>query len=219
MKRIIFLVLILGAAVTAVYMMQRVPKESLPIINPVDLKKEMVDSSLVRKGIGHRIGHFSFLNQDGKTVTDQDVRGKVYVVEYFFTTCGTICPQMNSQMQRVQKKFLGNPNFKILSFTVDPEIDTVAQIKKYATEHHAKAGQWQFLTGEKSKLYELARKSFFVLKPAETQNQGDGNSDFIHTNNFVLIDQKMRIRGYYDGTSAHEVDQLMNDIGSVMEEK
>jgi protein SCO1/2 len=126
---------------------------------------------------------------------------------------------MNVQMQRVQKAFEGNSNFKILSFTVNPEIDTVAQMKMYAQSHGAISNQWHFLTGSKKELYNLARKSFFVLKPAESQNLGDANSDFIHTDNFVLIDQKMRIRGYYEGTSSQQVNKLIKDIYQLLEEK
>ena len=187
-------------------------KKDLPIIQPTDVKPEMVDSNLRNTGIGHRIKDFSFLDQDGDQLTLNDVKGKVFVVEYFFTTCKTICPIMNDNMKLVQKRYKGNPNLKILSFTVDPEIDSVEVMKAYAKEHHAVEGQWYFLTGEKKALYHLARNSFFVLKPAEAKNVGDGGSDFIHTNNFVLIDQELRIRGYYDGTNKEEVNTLMEDI-------
>jgi protein SCO1/2 len=190
--------------------------ETLPILNPIDLKKELVDSSLQRKGYGHSIKSFEFLNQFGKLISNKDVENCVYVVEYFFTTCSTICPQMNTQMKVLQKKFKGVDNFKILSFTVQPEIDSVLVLKKYAEEYGAQSGQWHFLTGEKKKLYALARNSFFLLKPAEAQNLGDANSDFIHTNNFVLIDKNKRIRGYYDGTSAEEVEKLANDIRKLL---
>jgi protein SCO1/2 len=190
--------------------------QSLPILNPIDLKNELVDSSLQRKGYGHQIQSFEFLNQYGNTITNKDVENSVYVVEYFFTTCSTICPKMNTQMKVLQKKFKGEKNFKILSFTVQPEIDSVPILKQYAEEYGAENGQWHFLTGEKKKLYALARKSFFLLKPAEAQNLGDANSDFIHTNNFVLIDKNKRIRGYYDGTSAKEVEKLARDIRKLL---
>ena len=190
--------------------------QSLPILNPIDLKNELVDSSLQRKGYGHQIQSFEFLNQYGNTITNKDVENSVYVVEYFFTTCSTICPKMNTQMKVLQKKFKGEKNFKILSFTVQPEIDSVPILKQYAEEYGAENGQWHFLTGEKKKLYALARKSFFLLKPAEAQNLGDANSDFIHTNNFVLIDKNKRIRGYYDGTSAKEVEKLARDIQKLL---
>jgi protein SCO1/2 len=121
-------------------------------------------------------------------------------------------------MQRVQKAIKGNGNVKILSFTVDPAVDNVAQMKRYATSHNYVKGQWHFLTGKKEDLYGLARKSFFVLKPAEAQNLGDAGSDFIHTNNFVLVDGQGRIRGYYDGTNPKEVTTLIADIKRLEEE-
>ena len=204
--------------VTVIYLTNRPEEKPLPVINPVDLNDEMVDPELLRVGYGHTIGKFSFQDQDGNTVTQEDVRGKVYVVEYFFTTCGTICPKMNKQMQRVHKAYKGNKNVNILSFAVDPKTDTVEQMKRYATQHGADASQWHFLTGNKDSLYRLARTSFFVLKPAEAENQGDVGSDFIHTNNFVLVDKQMRIRGYYDGTSAKEVDKLIHDIDHLLNE-
>lgn len=190
----------------------------MPIYNPIDIDPAAVDPELLRIGRGHTIGTFEFTNQEGKKISSKDVEGKVYVVEYFFTTCGTICPVMNKQMQRVQEAHSGKKDFKILSFTVDPETDDVAQMKHYSGLHKADNSQWWFLTGEKEKLYALARKSFFVLKPAEAQNLGDAGSDFIHTNNFVLVDRKMRIRGYYDGTSTEEVDKLIRDINLLLEE-
>ena len=179
----------------------------------------MVNPELLKVGIGHRIGSFSFANQNGDTITLDDVKDKVFVVEYFFTTCGSICPVMTAQMTRVQSKFNGQEDLKILSFTVDPETDTVKVMRRYASKHKAVDGQWHFLTGEKDELYSLARNSFFVLKPAEAANLGDAGSDFIHTNNFVLVDKQQRIRGYYDGTSISEVNQLMDDIEILLKEK
>jgi cytochrome oxidase Cu insertion factor (SCO1/SenC/PrrC family) len=110
------------------------------------------------------------------------VKGKVFVAEYFFTTCQTICPKMNDQMQRVQEAFKNESLFSILSFTVNPEVDTVAQLKRYAETHRAIAGKWHFLTGNKEKLYSAARKSFFLLKKSEVENQGDVDPfDFVRT--------------------------------------
>jgi protein SCO1/2 len=146
------------------------------------------------------------------------MKGKIAVVEYFFTTCKSICPIMNRQMQRVDASFKNDQDVRIFSFTVDPETDDVEQMKKYATSHQANPGKWHFLTGKKADLYALARKSFFVLKPAEAQNLGDAGSDFIHTNNFVLVDKQLRIRGYYDGTSEKEVNQLISDIKRLQKE-
>jgi protein SCO1/2 len=193
-------------------------RDVLPVINPIDVREEMVDPELLRIGQGHTIGNFSFQNQENKTITQKDIEGKVFVAEYFFTTCQSICPIMNDQMQRVQQAYKRNSKVKILSFTVDPEVDTVDQMKRYSQKQKAISGKWHFLTGKKEELYSLARKSFFVLKPAEAQNQGDAGSDFIHTNNFVLVDQQKRIRGYYDGTSEKEVTQLIKDISRLLEE-
>lgn len=218
MKRILALGILFVVGVTIAYFMMQPKEKPLPVINPADVESEMVDPEILRKGNGHRIGNFSFLNQEGERITQAEVEGKVYVAEYFFTTCGTICPKMNDQMRRIQFEFANNDEVRLMSFTVDPEVDTVAQMKRYADDHGAKRGQWHFLTGSKEDLYHLARKSFFVLKPAEAQNLGDVGSDFIHTNNFVLVDRVGRIRGYYDGTSKKEVDKLMKDIGRLLEE-
>lgn len=126
---------------------------------------------------------------------------------------------MNQQMQKVQRAFKGDDSVKILSFTVDPTNDTPEKLYQYAVNHHAQKGQWYFLTGEKDSLYQFARKSIFVLKPAEAANLGDAGSDFIHTNNFVLIDRVGRIRGYYDGTKSDKVQQLVKDIQLLKKEK
>ncbi|PWH85652.1 SCO family protein [Brumimicrobium oceani] len=214
-----FIVLVIGVF-TAYYMNKTsLEKKQLPVIQPRDVNSEMVDPELVNMGIGHRIGKFSLTNQNGGTITLDDVEGKIFVAEYFFTTCLTICPVMTEEMSRIQQKFKGNENLKILSFTVDPEVDDVSVMKAYAEKHNAEDGQWHFLTGKKEDLYSLARNSFFVLKPAEARNLGDAGSDFIHTNNFVLVDEELRIRGYYDGTSSEEVDILMEDIALLLNKK
>lgn len=212
-------IVIVGITVAYFISKDQLDQRTLPVIQPKDLKKEMVNPELLKVGIGHRIGAFSFLNQNGEEVSLEDVKDKVFVVEYFFTTCGSICPVMTEQMTRVQAKYKGEEDLKILSFTVDPKTDTVEVMRRYASKHNAVDGQWHFLTGSKKQLYSLARNSFFVLKPAEAANLGDAGSDFIHTNNFVLVDRQRRIRGYYDGTSITEVNQLMEDIKILLKEK
>ena len=219
-SRLFFLVLLAIIGITITYMMttNKNVKTSLPVYNPIDMQSEMVDSSIQRVGFGHKIGSFSFLNQNGETITHKSMEGNVSVVEYFFTTCGTICPIMNSQMQRISKAYISRSDVRIFSFTVLPEIYTVEQMARYAKKHFAKTPQWNFLTGKKEDLYHLARTSFFVLKPAEAENLGDEGSDFIHTNNFVLVDKQKRIRGYYDGTNSKEVTKLISDIAVLLEE-
>lgn len=218
-QRVIAVLIISIVGILIVYSLQKkAPEKILPIYNPVDVKSEMVDTSLLRKGFGHTIGKFKFQDQNGNWFSDADVKGKVFVVEYFFTTCGTICPKMNTQIQRVQKAYLHEKDVEILSFSVNPEVDTVEQMKRYAQAHGANDEMWHFLTGDKKELYALARTSFFVLKPAEAQNLGDAGSDFIHTNNFVLVDRLMRIRGYYDGTNPKDVNRLISEIQLVLKE-
>jgi protein SCO1/2 len=220
MKRLVLVALILVIAIPIAYfMVTQANTPALPFINPTDVQSEMVDSSVQNIGRNHKIGAFRLLDEQNKIITDEVIKGKVCVVEYFFTTCGSICPIMNQQMQRVQTAFDENAAFEILSFTVDPENDRPEQLLQYAKSHAYRAGQWHFITGKKEALYSLARTSFFVLKPAEAANLGDAGSDFIHTNNFVLVDQDRHIRGYYDGTNAAEVDQLILDIENLLESK
>lgn len=197
----------------AYYYMMESNKKKLPIINPSELVPEVVDPELRNKASGHKIQNFEFVNQNGVLIKSKELEGKIWVVEYFFATCKGICPIMNKQMQRVQSAYSDDNEIKILSFTVDPINDSIEALKKYAESHEAINGKWHFFTGNKAKLYGLARQSFFLLKPAEAKNLGDAGGDFIHTNNFVLIDPQKRIRGYYDGTNPDEVDELIADIG------
>ena len=213
MKRVLFIGIVLLVFIPiAYYYMNRASQKKLPIINPTDLLSEVVDPELRNKASGHKIQDFEFINQYGKMIRSKQLEGKIWVVEYFFATCKGICPVMNAQMQRVQSAYSNDQKVRILSFTVDPENDSVESLKAYAFRHNAINGKWHFFTGKKSDLYNLARQSFFLLKPAEAKNLGDAGGDFIHTNNFVLIDSKRRIRGYYDGTNPDEVDELIADI-------
>ena len=213
MKKILSLVLLMVVLVPIAYYFNKPSEEKkLDVLSPMDVNAEMVDSELRNIGRGHYIQDFEFFDQKNQRFQSSSIKDKIWVVEYFFATCKGICPIMNAQMQRVQSAHEKDTNVVILSFTVDPDQDTPEALGLYADEHGAIAGQWFFLTGEKSMLYELARKSFFLLKPAEAKNQGDAGGDFIHTNNFVLIDRDKQIRGYYDGTNPKEVDALILDV-------
>ncbi len=162
----------------------------------------------------HKIQNFSFTNQDGKAVTEKDFDGSVYVTDFFFTTCHSICPIMSNQMERVATHFKGNTEVKFLSHTVDPEIDTVEQLKSYAIKHNADSKQWMFVTGEKKALYDIARTGYLL-----NAEEGDGGpDDFIHTQNFALIDKDKRIRGYYDGTDSIQMNQMIKDIDLLLAE-
>ena len=217
--RVLIVAVIFAVGVVVAYQIIKPSKEKeLKVLNPLDVDAELVDDDVERIGYGHKIQKFQLTDQNNRSFGSKELKNKVYVAEYFFTTCGTICPIMNSQMQRIQKKYRGNSNFEIVSITVDPEHDSAAVMLNYANGHGADNNQWHFLTGKKEELYNLARKSFFLLKPAEVRNQGDVGSDFIHTNFFVLVDQRSRIRGYYDGTNQNQVTTLMEDIDILLKE-
>lgn len=166
---------------------------------------------------GHTIDTFSFIDQNGRAFTHHDVEGKILVVEYFFTTCQGICPKMNDQMTRVAAAFRGQNDVAILSHTVDPETDTVAQMKRYAESLDADPNQWHFLTGNKQALYNMAIHSYLVTAVEDT-SKGAALPEFIHSEKFVLVDKEKHIRGIYDGTKAKEVDQLIKDIGELRKE-
>ncbi len=156
----------------------------------------------------HKVGNFSFINHEGKTITQKDLAGKIYVVDYFFTTCHSICPVMTSQMLRIYDEFKNEDRVRFLSHTVDPEIDSVNILAEYAKAKNVDPNRWYFVTGDKKELYDMARQSYYL-----DAEEGDGGpDDFIHTPNFALIDENKFIRGYYDGTDSAQVNMLINDI-------
>ncbi len=208
----VLLVFVVG--LTASYYILK-PKRNLPVYNPSQLDKRLVDESIQGKGTGHRTMPFSLINQNGETITEQNVEGKIYVADFFFTTCPSICKDMAVQKRRLQETFKDDDLFILLSHTVTPEIDSVPVMKEYADLQGAIPGKWELLTGDKPQIYKLARESYFSV--LDEGGNGDEN-DFIHTENFVLVDTKKRIRGFYDGTSEEEVDQLIEDIKLLEEE-
>ncbi len=162
----------------------------------------------------HRIGEFNFINQYGKPTNNATVKDKIFVTEFFFTTCKTICPIMNRNMEKVYETFANEPDFLILSHTVDPETDSVPQLANYAAAHGVNNEKWLFLTGSKKDLYEMARKSYLL-----NAEEGDGGEeDFIHTQNFALIDKEGHLRGFYDGTDNQEMERLLKDIKILLKE-
>jgi len=163
----------------------------------------------------HHIGPFALTDQLGRPFNQDQLKGKIYVADFFFTTCQSICIPMGRNMQALVKRFKDSPNVLFVSHTVDPETDTVPVLKAYADLHEAPPNQWFLLTGPKKTIYDLARNDYFV-----TATKGDGGpDDFVHTQNFALIDQKGRIRGYYDGTLPEEVDKLAKDIRILQQEE
>lgn len=186
----------------------------LPIYQPEMVSSELVDSTLHSKRKYHKIADFQLINQNGQTITQNDYKDKIYVADFFFTTCQTICPIMTSHMADVQKAILNDDEVMLLSHTVTPEIDTVEQLKRYAIEKGVNDAKWNLVTGDKKQIYELARKSYLAVK-----DEGDGGMyDMIHTENFMLIDKKKQIRGYYDGTNSEDIERLLNDIKILKQE-
>ena len=159
---------------------------------------------------------FAFTNQDGKMVTDKDVSGKVYVAEYFFTTCKGICPRLNNNMKKVYEKFKNEPGFLILSHTCDPEIDSAAKLKHYADSIRVTGSNWIFLTGRKDSLYNMARVSYKIDDPAN--NMKDIDADFLHSQFFALVDKEGEVRKIYDGLKESEVNAMMDDIQKLLKE-
>jgi protein SCO1/2 len=189
----------------------------LEIFGPVEINSKTVDGRQVNDTVYHTISGFSLLNQDSILVTDAIVKGKIHIANFFFTTCGTICPKMSNQMMRVQHAIEKDSDIVIVSYTVDPEHDTPSVLKAYASKHKAISNKWYFLTGDKKMIYDLGRNSYLLAV-----GEGDGGpDDFLHSEMFVLIDKEGRIRGgrdkkgnilTYDGTNILDVNRLIEDI-------
>ena len=195
-----------GIVLTSFYFILQ-PKITLPIYSPNMVSSELVEEEIQYVKKYHKISDFSLTNQNGDTITQDYYENKIYIADFFFTTCPTICPIMTKNMFEVQEKTL-KQNVLLVSYSVTPEIDSIAQLKKYALENNVNDNKWNLLTGDKKQIYELARKSYLVAK-----NDGDGGKyDMIHTENFVLIDKEKRIRGYYDGTNKEDIDKLLSDV-------
>jgi len=186
----------------------------LPIYQPTMVSAELVDSTLQYKKKYHKIADFKLINQNGKMVTQDNYKNKIYVADFFFTTCQSICPIMTEHMVKIQKEILNDDTIMLLSHTVTPDIDTVAQLKKYALKKGVNDAKWNLVTGNKKEIYELARKSYLAVK----DNVYGGEFDMIHTENFMLIDKKKQIRGFYDGTDPEAIDNLLNDIAILKQE-
>ena len=182
--------------------------QPLPVYQPAMVNYELVDSTIQYQKKYHKIADFNLINQNGKIITQEDYKDKIYVADFFFTTCQTICPIMTTNMAAIQKEIIDDNDVMLLSHSVTPQIDDVAQLKKYALEQGVDDKKWNLLTGDKKQIYELARKSYVAVK---TFGNGD-EYDMIHTENFMLIDKKRQIRGFYDGTNEEDMERLLDDI-------
>lgn len=199
------------------------PTKKLPIYNPSDVNPELVDSTVQYVANKHTIADFKFVNQNGKTITQKDYEGKIYVADFFFTTCPTICPKMTNNMVWLQNQIKNNPKVMLLSHSVTPDIDSVPVLKQYAIKKGVIDSKWNLVTGDKKDIYYIARKSYLAVKTGKP----DELYDMVHTENFILIDSKRRVRGFYDGTNLDQptepgiknVKQLLEDILYLCEEE
>lgn len=203
----IFFALLSAVIMVLIYQALK-PKKFLPIYQPNMVNPELVDSTLHYTKKYHRIGDFALINQNGDTITQDNYAGKIYVADFFFTTCPSICPIMTKNMATIQDVIETDDEVMLLSHSVTPQIDSVPRLKKYAEDKGVIDAKWNLLTGDKKQIYELARKSYLAVK-----NDGDGGPyDMIHTENFILVDKEKRIRGFYDGTKVEEVEKLLEDL-------
>ena len=207
--RLFFIVLLALSSVIIVLMYQALkPEKRLPVYQPSMVNPELVDSTLVYVKKYHSIADFKLINQNGDTISQADYADKIYVADFFFTTCPTICPVMTANMADIQQIIKDDDEVMLLSHSVTPEIDSVPQLKKYALEKGVIDAKWNLVTGDKKQIYELARKSYLAAL-----DDGDGGPyDMIHTENFILVDKERRIRGFYDGTSSEEIAKLLEDL-------
>ena len=222
-RAVIFFGITIGAIIITYFVaFDQVDKKPLPIFSPKDVNPELVDSSLHNRGIGiqggyHTISSFNLLDQLGRSVDETLLKDKIVVADFFFVSCGSICPIMTKNLEKVHQFYQKNENIMILSHTVWPEMDSVSVLFDYAENHNANHDTWRFLTGDKKELYRLARNDYLVVPDVNDPNyQHGGEADFIHTENVVLVDQLQRIRGYYDGTSEEDIKRLINDIARLL---
>lgn len=200
--------LLISGVIVYLFYNALVPKKLLPIYSPAMVNSELVSEEIQHIRKYHTIGDFSLTNQNGKIITQEDYKDKIYIADFFFTTCPTICPIMTKNMADIQKEIIGDDDVLLLSHSVTPQIDSVAQLKKYAIEKGVDDSKWNLLTGDKKQIYDLARKSYLAVK-----TDGDGGPfDMIHTENFILVDKQKRIRGFYDGTNKEDIKQLLTDL-------
>jgi len=183
-------------------------QKQLPIYNPSNFNPELVDPSLQNKTEYHKVSDFKLINQNGDTITQDDYNNKIYIADFFFTSCRTICPVMTNNIGILQQEFLNDIDVMFLSLSVTPDMDSVSVLRNYATNKGVIDSKWNVTTGNKKHIYELARKSYFAVV-----EQGDGGlQDFIHTPNFILVDKEKQIRGIYNGTDDMEIQRIIEDI-------
>ncbi len=189
-------------------------KERLPILGRTEIKNVTFEGKVKADTVYHSIRDFSFTDQDGNTVTQDTFKDKIYVADFFFTTCPTICPIMKTQMLRVYEKYKDNPNLLILSHTIDPKHDSVSVLHDFAGRLGVISSKWHFVTGDQDDIYDIGQ-NYYMVSSLEDPDEPGG---YIHSGAFLLIDKARRIRGIYDGTDKEKVETLLQDIDRLLEE-
>lgn len=210
---VIFVVILVGGMSIAYPLLKT--EKKLKVYQPSDVNPKLVDKSKQNIENDHVVADFKLVNQLGDTITEADFENKIYVADFFFATCPSICPIMSRNIAILQEKFADRPEVMFLSHSVTPEIDSVAALYEYGELYAANPERWMLTTGDKKHIYELARKSYFAVL-----DEGDGGKqDFIHTENFILVDTDGRLRGFYDGTSETDMQRLADEIEILLEEE
>lgn len=200
--------LVLGSIIMWLFYDALQPKKTLPVYQPADFNPELVDPQISHVKKYHAVADFNLINQNGDTITQENYAGKIYIADFFFTTCPTICPIMTDNMAYLQEVLKEDPDVLLLSHSVTPQIDSVPRLKEYALKKGVIDSKWNLVTGDKPQIYNLARRSYMAVK-----TDGDGGPfDMIHTENFILVDKERRIRGTYDGTKREEMTRLLSDL-------
>lgn len=189
--------------------------DTLPFFNTADFSPEWISEGSPHYQKIHTIPAFAFFNQDGAIVTEKTIQGKIAVADFFFTSCPGICPRLTKNMGTVQSAFTNDPMVTLLSYSVTPDIDSVPRLKEYATSHSILSGRWHLLTGDRKEIYTLARQGYFADEEVGLQKS---ENEFLHTENFILIDTHRRIRGVYNGTNPAEIERLIEDIRILKQE-
>ncbi|WP_448698610.1 SCO family protein [Mucilaginibacter sp. AW1-3] len=208
MKKLIYLI----AGITLLSACHTVDDKKLPIFGNRQPVTKTVDGKTEVDTIYATIPAFSFVNQYGKTITDKDLAGKIYVADFFFTSCPSICPIMQRNMLKVYNEFKNDPNVKILSHTIDPKHDTIPVLKQYADKLGITGDMWWLLYGKKEEIYQIAEKNYLVSA------KDDSAQGYVHDGYFILVDKQKRIRGSYDGTDVKQVTQLVADMHTLEKE-
>lgn len=188
--------------------------DRLPILGRKELKSSTMDGKMKIDTLYHTIPDFSFTDQDGKVITQETFKDKIYVADFFFTTCPTICPIMKTQMLRVYEAYKGNPDVLLLSHTIDPKHDSVAVLHTFAERLGVSSKMWHFVTGDIDKIYDIGQNSYMITAREDPDEPGGA----IHSGAFILVDKERRIRGIYDGTKKEKVDILIKDIHRLLNE-